>query len=826
MMIQVHWHGSSILLYWLALGISVSVWLDGTLQLDSPVAMAFSINKFQSRCHTDTVHDIDRIEKKLQHPSRRNESFNSLLRTKQSTAADCHRHRRVRLSQLFMSTRDQNDLAQGKNTAIDGEPETLSATELQQRFEEAMQRRKDRRAAQKVQSSSSSEESEINPTDGEESFEMEETENSISPISLTNNEEEVETSETNEAIDAMSNNTEAQASEMEDTIEKDNKSIINDASEFKKARNLKNNRNFEPTRKPRQEEPKIMNDNNFVRGGAGRPPSETVQPPKKKGRRDELDERRTFDNYYDDDDGDRSYRDDPTNDYYGNERNDNNYDPEYSSRPTPTCEWETYRSTSILFPPLPQLASPKNGAPPPITRPKAIIHFVGGTFFGSYPRKFYGSLLEDIARKCNAVVLATPIPLVIPGKGLVSKLEEWMFDEGGQGSRRRSGDSSEGNNKNNPLDHVSLAETIQKEFNNAYRDVILDEYCSYYDYNNSDNEAEDFMKSVPIVGIGHSLGARIQAISCTHPRISKRYLSMGKGNRLIRSGRDGMIYLGFANWGASSSIPGVATLDRTVKKKKKKASDDRGRQQLREEEDRSGRSRGVGRRDDVWDDRSPRRGRRSNGGYGDDDARRRQNGRYYDRYDAEDLDLADVFSDVVSSVAKGAMQIGDALTPEAEDLEFTPTPNELWDDLSSSSADNDDGWYGRSCMNNLIVQFDEDPIDQGSRLARTLLDAYDAGLNSTNATTDEGATNTESLHDVKFARLPGGHLTPVTLQDGIARLLPKGAVSLLSSSYNFVLQQLDDERTGKTSQKQRREVGGVVDTVASYIDSLNSDAEL
>jgi len=226
------------------------------------------------------------------------------------------------------------------------------------------------------------------------------------------------------------------------------------------------------------------------------------------------------------------------------------------------------------------------------------------------------------------------------------------------------------------------------------------------------------------------------------------------------------------------------------------------------------RSRGVGRRDDVWDDRS--RSRRRSGDNNNNDARRRYD--RYDRYDAEDLDLADVFSDVVSSVTKGAKQIGEALTPEAEDLEFSPTPNELWDDISSS-----DGWYSQSCQNNLIVQFDQDPIDQGSRLARTLLAAYDAELNSTATDMETDGDRDEPLHDVKFARLPGGHLTPVTLQDGIAKLLPRGAVSLLSSSYNFILKQLDDERTGKSSQKQRREINDVADTVASYIDSLNSD---
>ena len=32
----------------------------------------------------------------------------------------------------------------------------------------------------------------------------------------------------------------------------------------------------------------------------------------------------------------------------------------------------------------------------------------------------------------------------------------------------------------NPLDHMSSSETIQQEFNNAYQNVILDEYCSDY----------------------------------------------------------------------------------------------------------------------------------------------------------------------------------------------------------------------------------------------------------------------------------------------------------------------------------------------------------
>jgi hypothetical protein len=56
------------------------------------------------------------------------------------------------------------------------------------------------------------------------------------------------------------------------------------------------------------------------------------------------------------------------------------------------------------------------------------VYFVGGTFFGSYPCMFYGSLLEDISIKSNTVMIATPMPIVLPGVwGLADRLERWML---------------------------------------------------------------------------------------------------------------------------------------------------------------------------------------------------------------------------------------------------------------------------------------------------------------------------------------------------------------------------------------------------------------
>lgn len=497
-------------------------------------------------------------------------------------------------------------------------------------------------------------------------------------------------------------------------------------------------------------------------------------------------------------------------DEYSEDDDDNDDDirnslvDEYAS-----CEWETYRSSSILFPPIIHDKDSRRIR----RRPSAIIHFIGGTVFGSYPRRFYGTLLEDIARKCDAVVVATSIPIVLPGiSGLKNSIERWMFDDNdeelvGYGSIKRKYNQRMKEdrkiNVKNPLDHFALAEQVQTEFNNAYRDVILDEYCTVYD-DDDDKEVEDFMKNVPIVGIGHSLGARIQAVSCTDPRIYKRCLSMGKRNRLIRSGREGMVYLGFANWSAKSAIPGVETLDDAIRK----------RTSRRPSEDRRDRRDGVGRGDG-----SRRRSRRRDSN--DDGVERGRYSRYERQYDVEDLDLIDVFGDVVSTVAKSVKQIGEALTPEAENLEFSPTPNKLWDDLSSS----DGWWYGKSCRNNLIVQFDDDQIDQGSRLARTLLSAYSAELNTTSSITEEDDSSRpkdKTLSGVKFARLSGGHLTPVTAREDIEKVLPRKAVSLLSSSYNFLAEQVDGRRR-KSTAKQRKDVEDVADTVASFIRSLNND---
>ncbi len=82
-------------------------------------------------------------------------------------------------------------------------------------------------------------------------------------------------------------------------------------------------------------------------------------------------------------------------------------------------------------------------------------------------------------------------------------------------------------------------------------------------------------------------------------------------------------------------------------------------------------------------------------------------------------------------------------------------------------------------------------------------------------------------HGVKFARLSGGHLTPVTLRGNIARMIPGGGISLLSSLYDFILGHIDSRQQRGTTrelscQKRRRDVKDVTDMVASYIRLLNA----
>ena len=287
--------------------------------------------------------------------------------------------------------------------------------------------------------------------------------------------------------------------------------------------------------------------------------------------------------------------------------------------------------------------------PAAVERPTAIIHFVGGTFFGSNPKLWYRSLLESIVRSTSAAIVVTPIPVT-------------LF--------------------NNPLQHVRLSQKLQKSFHHAWATVLEDEYGS------------EAMRDIPLCGLGHSLGARLLAVLTTlNQNAPMKAEGRRRGPITPIPPYKSMCLVSFTNYGAKVGIPGLAALRKQSKK----------REQFNKKNN----------------------GRRSRTRYD----------RYDDDYEVEEW--AELVEDLQETVSEQTNRIKTALTPNANDLEFVPSPDRLW------KAIREDARYNVNTT--LVVQFDDDPIDQSSQLAQA--------LHSTNSS------------DVRFARLRGNHLTPVSVTD-------------------------------------------------------------
>lgn len=405
-------------------------------------------------------------------------------------------------------------------------------------------------------------------------------------------------------------------------------------------------------------------------------------------------------------------------------------------------EWETTPSggASVLL-------------PPPIPRskklelPNTIIHFVGGTIFGSYPTQFYSDLLESVAKKTNSVVIATNIPITL---------------------------------NQNPLNHLALSNRIVRNFREAYFEILCDEY----------GEA-GAITNVPIVGVGHSLGARLQVVVNTDARLRRGALP-----------RSGNVLIGFNNYGAIQSVPGVKTLRKGARdvEKKKQLSKNRSFQDedLYEEEEFYSRRSRTREYDDYGRRQRSRRGDRYNNGFDYDD-----NEEFEDEVEA-------FFSLVSESFQNGLKEVKTALTPldvAGGNLEFQPSPDEVWESLS-------DGEYCEHIQKTLVVQFDRDGIDQGARLARSVLEE---------ANNEVGGT--KRVVDIKFARLPGMHLTPVSYDDGLGLTRAVSALSLSSLSFDMALKDIIGEdrkgRSTKVGQKREEdEIEALISSVSRYITDV------
>jgi hypothetical protein len=501
---------------------------------------------------------------------------------------------------------------------------------------------------------------------------------------------------------------------------------------------------------------------------------------------------------YDDDDGDMNMNMD------GKEYGDNAQQR--------TWEWETYRKTTHIYLPPPvddvPLRAPRSQSRDEFDEtpkdeskhelfsqiPKSIIHFVGGTLFGSYPLQFYKPLLERIAEKSNSIVIATSIPVTL---------------------------------SKNPLNHYMLSKNIAFEFSKAYQNVIVDEYGS---------EAANDMK---IVGLGHSLGSRLQVIISTSRKLKR-----------IGFERDGNILIAFNNYNAGESVPGVRGLEKGIQNT------------LNGDGNRDGRGRSRG---------------SSNRSIPRSDA-------YYDDYEIG-------ISDVVNAVSEGLQDqvstIKTAITPDLDkqSLEFQPSPQQLWDGVEKEYE----------VDKTLLVQFDQDMIDQSSRLAKAIMESerfsiatmqepgvvsvdmgsmgsvdsvnattksvietldetgigmdqdspvdtdtstrsFIAGASATNVTSNEPPNTYPSKDkDMKFARLRGTHLTPVSYSDTFIIQAMKRAGASASvffgqsqaQSQDQILQEaIQEENDYRPSSKrmrakvQNQDIENLSSCIARYVTDI------
>ncbi|KAL7577744.1 hypothetical protein ACA910_010506 [Epithemia clementina (nom. ined.)] len=290
-----------------------------------------------------------------------------------------------------------------------------------------------------------------------------------------------------------------------------------------------------------------------------------------------------------------------------------------AERKPDVLEWEACSSDAgtsyVLLPPL------------SVDCPTAVIHFVGGTFFGSAPSLWYNSFLEELVKHTQVAVVATSIPVTI-------------FQS--------------------PLEHVSLAKKLERQFQVAWRDVLIDEYG-------------EKMSNVSVCGLGHSLGSRLLVVLST---LGAR--SGGSKNRRsypLPPDYKALVLISFTNYGAAAGIPGIYQLNRASRKLRRDA--------LNEKEIKE------------------RKQRRTRNDYD-----------YENDWDDDDEDWGEIFSDLGDIVKRQATKIKSALTPSEDSLEFYPSPDQLWTALTMDQRYN--------VSNTLVVQFDDDEVDQSAKLASAL----------------------------------------------------------------------------------------------------------
>ena len=445
------------------------------------------------------------------------------------------------------------------------------------------------------------------------------------------------------------------------------------------------------------------------------------------------------------------YNDNDEYDYY----DEDIYDEEEEYYDENRNVWESYDGTDILLPP----------PNPDSNLPTAIIHFIGGTFLGSLPPRIaYRSFLEGLSNQHgNLVIIATSIPITENKPNALPKLIS-------------------------PLNHWKQIKIIRQKLKRSIRDVLYDEY-----------QDTDRVDAIPVIGIGHSLGGRLQVLLHSHP-------SNDVYNRLKRkTNRKDVIanvLISFNNWNAPRSVPlldeakGVWKTSRGISQRflQNIIGDDDDDDYDYDDDYDDGSSEYVQRR------RRHKRKRRSKKDpmHFDDSMYQRERRRQQRSNKSKNNDETHLF-------------------------EFDPSPETLWNIINQSSftnnaidAHNNDetkqmpikSSFSYCIPKNLFIQFDDDKLDQSAELARRLMKV---STDTNNSIQNE----THPSLDLKFARLKGNHLTPcISLRDG----------NILNHEIDNELIYFKSEELKK--KKRMDQLNDLITTISTYVEFLVENSKI
>lgn len=146
--------------------------------------------------------------------------------------------------------------------------------------------------------------------------------------------------------------------------------------------------------------------------------------------------------------------------------------------------------TEVIFPPTSTLL------------PRSMVHFLGGTFLSTFPSSTYRNLIDSLSRRNYLVVCTSSPPLL--------------------GSL---------------LDHNIVTKSSQREFN---------EFYDAYTHSLGGVWSQEKIESIPIMGIGHSIGAKV-LVNMDAESTKRRHSAN--------------VMLSFNNFPAKASIPGLTEVE-------------------------------------------------------------------------------------------------------------------------------------------------------------------------------------------------------------------------------------------------------------------------